>query len=427
VIVGAGFGGLWAARALAGSDADVLVLDRNNYHTFHALLYQVATGELEPEEISYPVRSILRKMPNVRFGMAEVYKVDLVSRAVETSNGPIYYEFLILATGSTTQFFDVPGATEHAFELKTLDQAIGLRNHILCCLEAATGETDAERRDRLLTFAIVGGGATGVEFAGALCELIRGPIAKDYPMLGRREIKVMLLEAGDSLLPPFGERLRNYTQRRLSKMGVGVRFGAKATAVGRDGVHLDDGVFVPTETVVWTGGVRGGPVAEASGFPITEDGRVRVSPTLQVPGHPEAYVVGDLAYTEEKDQPLPFVAQVAMQGGKAAARNIVRQMSGREPVAFKYRDKGAMATIGRKAAVARLGKREFTGFPAWLLWVGVHIFKLIGFRNRLIVLVNWAWDFVLYERGVRLILPSETCSALRSRAVVESDGEEDSE
>ena len=414
VVVGAGFGGLWAARTLSRSPVEVLLLDRNNYHTFLALLYQVATAELGPEEIAYPMRSTLRKLPNVHFAMAEVKKVDLAGDIVESDGYVIPYDFLILATGSVSHFFDMPGAAEYAFPLKTLEQAISLRNHILCCFERAVNEPDAERRQRLLTFAIVGGGPTGVEFAGAMAELVRGPLVKDFPTLDFRKVSVVLLEAADSLLSSLTERLRSYALARLSKMGVDVRLQTTVSQFTREAVHMKDGSVIPTETVVWTAGVRGDPVAQMWGLPTTRDGRVAVLPTLQVPGHPKVYVIGDLASVEEDGHPLPMVAPVATQQGVAAARNIMRQIAGRDPQPFHYQDKGTMATIGRNAAVAHLGWRDFTGFPAWALWLAVHLFRLIGFRNRLLVLINWAWDYLFYERGVRLILPVETVPASKT-------------
>lgn len=405
VVVGAGFGGLWAARTLARYPSEVLLLDRNNYHTFLALLYQVATAELGPEEIAYPMRSTLRKLPNVHFAMAEVKEVDLAGHVVESDGHVIPYDFLIVATGSVTHFFDVPGAIDYAFPLKTLEQAISLRNHILCCFERAVNEPDAERRQRLLTFTIVGGGPTGVEFAGALAELVRGPLVKDYPTLDFRKVSVVLLEAADTLLSNLPERLRSYAVARLSMMGVEVRLQTPVTQVTPEAAYLKDESIVPTETVVWIAGVRGHPMAQTWGLPTTRDGRVTVLPTLQVPGYPKVYVIGDLASVVEDEHPLPMVAPVAIQQGVAAARNIARQIAGQDPEPFHYRDRGTMATIGRNAAVAHLGRREFTGFPAWALWLSVHLLRLIGFRNRLLVLINWAWDYLFYERGMRLIFP----------------------
>jgi NADH dehydrogenase len=414
VIVGAGFGGLWAARALAHSPAEVLLVDRNNYHTFLPLLYQVAAAELEPEAIAYPVRSTLRKLPNVHFALAEVKEVDLVARVVKTTERVIPYDFLILAVGSTSNFFAVPGAAEHAFPLKTLEQGVALRNHILCCFERAVQEPDEQQRQRLLTFTIVGGGPTGVEFAGALAELIHGPIVQDYPTLDFRQVHVVLLEAMDGLLPGLPGRLRAYALARLRRMGVEVHLQAMVSQLTPEAVHLKDGTVMPTETVVWTAGVRGDPLAQRLGLPTARDGRVVVLPTLQVPSHPEVYVIGDLAYVEEEGHPLPMMGPVAIQQGESAARNIARQMAGQAPLPFHYWDRGTMVTIGRNAAVAHPFRRAFTGFPAWVLWLIFHLFKLIGFRNRLLVLINWAWDYFLYERAVRLILPlgqREQCEA----------------
>ena len=415
VIVGAGFAGLSAARALARSPVDTLVIDRNNYHTFHALLYQVAAAELEPEDISYPVRTILRRIPNARFRMGEVEGIDLDRNMVRLADGAVGYDYLVLAAGSATRFFGVAGAEQSAFELKTLDDAIALRNHVLCCLEQASNETRLGPRRSLLTFVIVGGGPTGVEFAGAISELMRGPIARDYPALDSGEIRIVLVHALDGLLVDLPGRLRQYVLRRLGGMGVEVRLGAAAAGVTPEGVLLKDGSTIPAGTVVWTAGARGGDLAERLCLPTAPDGRVRVLPSLQVPGHSRVYVAGDLAYVEEDGHPLPFVAPAAIQEGAAAGVNIGRQEAGLEPMAFRYRDKGSLATVGRMAAVARIGRREFRGFSAWLLWMWVHIFNLIGFRNRILVMVNWAWDFLLIERAVRLILPSESCREARGR------------
>jgi len=407
VIVGAGFGGLWAARALARSPVDALLIDRCNYHTFLPLLYQVAASELEPEEIAYPIRSALRKLPAVRFMMGDVRTVNLTARVVEAGGQTFPYDFLILAAGSVSHFFGVAGAAEHAFPLKTLMQGGALRNQILSCFERVVYEPDAARRGQLLTFAIVGGGPTGVEFAGALAELIRGPLVKDYPGLSFREVQVVLLEALDGLLPGLPERLQAYALTRLRQMGVDVRLRAPVSQITREAVLLRDGTSIPTRTVIWTAGVRGEPLAQAWGLPTNRAGRVAVLPTLQVPDHPEIYVVGDLAHIEQDGRPLPMIAPVAIEQGEAAGRNVLRQINGDVPLPFRYRDRGTMVTIGRNAAVACVWGRAFTGFPAWLLWLSVHLVNLIGFRNRLFVLINWAWDYFFYERAVRLILPAE--------------------
>jgi NADH dehydrogenase len=408
VIVGAGFGGLWAARALAHRPFNVTLIDRNNYHTFLPLLYQVAAAELEPEEVIYPVRSILRSLPNVGFLMAEVSRVDLEKRVAETNAGPVAYDYLILATGSSTNFFGVPGA-EYAYPLKSLDEAIRLRNHILCCFERAVPLSDPQQRKKLLSFAIVGGGPTGVEFAGALAELLRGPLRKDYSKLGLSDSKVILLEAAESLLGGLPRRLAVYALGRLRRMGVDVRLNAAVSRIEPDAVHLKDGTVVSAKTVVWTAGVRGERSAAAWGLPVDRGGRVPVEPTLQLAGHPEVYVLGDLARFEQDGRPLPMVASVAIQQATTAARNIHRQSSKQPLLPFRFRDPGMMATIGRNAAVAHFAGLSITGFPAWLAWLGVHLVKLIGFRNRLMVLTNWAWDYFLYERVVRLILPTASC------------------
>jgi NADH dehydrogenase len=408
VIIGAGFGGLWATRALAQGPFNVTLIDRNNYHTFLPLLYQVAAAELEPEEIIYPVRSILRHLPNVGFLMAEVSRIDFKKRVVETDARAVSYDYLILAAGSTTNFFGVPGA-ERAYPLKSLDEAIRLRNHILCCFERAVSLSDPEQRRRALSFAIVGGGPTGVEFAGALAELLRGPLRKDYSKLGLRDSKVTLLEAAESLLGGLPKRLGVYALNRLRRMGVEVRLSATVSRIEPDALHLKDGTVVPAETVVWTAGVRGERSAAGWGLPVDRGGRVPVEPTLQLAGHPEIYAVGDLACFAQNGRPLPMVAPVAMQQATTAARNIRRQSSGQPLMPFQFRDPGMMATIGRNAAVAHFAGLSITGFPAWLAWLGVHLVKLIGFRNRLMVLTNWAWDYFLYERAVRLILPTASC------------------
>lgn len=405
VIVGAGFGGLWAARALSGAPVDVVLLDRNNFHVFLPLLYQVAAAELEPEDIVYPVRGILRGIPNITFGMADVGGVDLAARAVEAADRVYPFDFLILAAGSTSAFFGVPGAERYAFPLKTMEEAIALRNRILGCFERAAQEEDPQVRRRLLNFVIVGGGATGVEYAGALAELIRGPLARDYPALDFREARVELLEAQGSLLPGLPERLRAYALARLERIGVSVRLNAPVSEVTSRAVRLKDGQAIPAETAVWTTGVRGESIVRSAGLPVARGERLAVLPTLQVVGHPEVYAVGDIAHVEEIGSPLPMMAPVAMQQGIAAARNILRRLGGEEPLPFRYRDPGVMVILGRNAAVARIGRFSFTGFSAWVLWLTVHIFKLIGARNRLVVLINWAWDYFFYERAQRLILP----------------------
>lgn len=414
VIVGAGFGGLWAARALANAPVDLLLLERNNYHTFLPLLYQVAAAEVEPESIVYPVRSILRRQENIRFFMSEMTGLDLEARQVKTPDHIFSYDFLILAVGSTSHFFGVAGAAEYAFPLKTLEDGIALRNHILYCFERALYESDPETRRRMLTFAIVGGGPTGIEYAGALAELIRGPLRRDYPELNMHEVSILLLEATERLLPGWPEKLQRYTEHRLRKMGVDVRTNTMVSEISGVALTLKDGAPIPTETVVWTAGVRGVYVGADNRIPITRQARVEVLPTLQVPGYPQVYVIGDLAYQKDHDAPLPMIAPVAIQQGITAAENILRQLRREAPISFVYRDPGSMVTIGRNAAVVRLGKYTFTGFPAWVVWLAVHLYKLIGFRNRLLVLLGWAWDYLFFERTVRLIFPRPDSSDSRT-------------
>lgn len=405
VIIGAGFGGLWAARSLAHAPVDVLLIDKNDYHTFLALLYQVAAAELEAEDIAYPVRSILWKFPNIDFLLAHTHRIDLTNREIETDGGTITYNYLILATGSISHSFGIPGVEDYAYGLKSLEEAVTLKNHIICCFEAAAHEADETRRRSLLTFVIVGGGATGVEYAGALSELIHGSLTQDYRSVDFSTVRIILLEALDRLVANMPERVRRYTLRRLQKMGVQVRLGAKVQEVLPEAVLLSGPETIATRTLVWTAGVRGEPTAAISEMPTQRDGRVPVLPTLQVPGWPEVYVVGDTAAIRETDHTLPMVAQVAIQSAIAAASNIHRQVTGEAPQPFHYRDRGAMITIGRNAAGAAIGSRTYTGFFAWLLWLVIHLFNLIGFRNRVMVLINWAWDYLLYERAVRFVFP----------------------
>jgi NADH dehydrogenase len=299
----------------------------------------------------------------------------------------------------------VPGAAEHAFSLKTLTEGIALRNHILRNFEKASHEDNAEERRKLLTFVVVGGGATGIEFAGALAELVHGPLRKDFPALDFRDVRVLIIETADSLLPGMAGKVRYYALNRLRDMGVDIELRSGVKEVTPESVLMEDGRSVPTRTVVWTAGVKGDPKAKLWGLPLDRNGRVPVLDTLQAPGYPNVYVVGDLAAVEEDGRQLPMIAPVAIQQGTRAARNIALQLRSRAPEPFRYRDRGMMITVGRGAAVTQLGGVTVTGFPAWILWLGVHLFKLIGFRNRLMALINWSWDYFFYERVVRLILP----------------------
>lgn len=408
VVAGAGFGGLWATRALANEQVTVYLLDKHNYHTFLPLLYQVATAELEPGLIARSVRSLVRDQRNVRVAMAAVQRIDLNRQVVYCDGQAFPYDYLILALGSTNHFFAVPGAEANCFTLKSMEEGIALRNHILRCIETASqmASESGEERRRLLTFVIIGGGPTGVEYAGALAELLLQPLAKDYPELDlRREARVILLEAADRLLLGVGGG--EYARKRLIAMGVDVRLNCAVAAVTENAVVLADGALIVTASPVWTAGVTGAPLTSDPPLARVRGGRIPVRPTLQTVDFDNVLVIGDLAYLEQDGIMLPGVAQVAMQQGVRAAANIGRMQRGLSLQPFRYRDKGAMATIGRNAAVARIGGRIFTGFIAWLLWLAVHIAFLVGFRNRLGVLLNWAWNYIFYERAVRLILPYE--------------------
>jgi NADH dehydrogenase len=411
VVVGAGFGGLWAARTIARFNVDVLLIDQNNYHTFLPLLYQVAAAELEPGEIAHPVRSILRKFPNAQFALAKVEIIDPDAKLVKTENHAIRYDYLVLSSGTVSEFFMIPGADKYALPLKTLEDAIDIRSQILARFEEAVHETDQRRREQMLTFTIVGGGPTGVEFAGALIELIRGALVRDYKTLDFQEVHVVLVEALGNLLSGFPERLQNHAAKRLTKKGVEVHLSSPVAEITSEAVLLKDGTHIPTQTVVWTAGVRGGLESNATGLPTARNGQVFVLPTLQVEGHPGIYVVGDLARLRGEKDALPMIAPVATQQGVHAAQNIIRQVSGLSPKVFHYRDRGKMVTIGRNSGVAELLGWSFTGFPAWLVWLVVHLYNLIGFRNRIFVLIDWAWDYFFFERAVRLIIPRRRMSS----------------
>lgn len=412
VIVGAGFGGLWTAKALAQKAVDVTLIDRNNYHTFFPLLYQVAAAELVPTDIAHPVRSIFRDAPNVSVRLADVERIDLDGRTVHTDRGALSYDILVVAIGSEPAFFGVPGAEEHAFPLRWMSDAIPLRHHVLTRFEAAV-TADRDDRRRLLTFAVVGGGPTGVEYAGALSELVFGPLARDFPTIPTEDVRVVLLEGADRLLAGMRDGLGRYAVERLGRRGVEVRFGAQVEEVGPRHVLLPDGERLDTETVVWTAGVRGDPRVAEWGLSVGRAGRVVVEADLSLADRPEVFVVGDLAYREDADgEPLPQVAQVAIQGGRRVGGNILLRTQGRETEPFEYKDLGMLAVIGRNAAVAQIFGRAFRGWLAWLLWLAIHIGWLIGFRNRALVLVNWGWNYLFFRRAVRLILPGASVEAV---------------
>ena len=403
VIVGAGFGGLRAARALRKAPVDVVLVDRHNYHLFQPLLYQVATAGLEPEQIARPVRAILRRQSHTEFRMTEVTGLEPGANRIVTTEGPIPYEYLILAVGGETNYFGLEGVPRHGFGLKDIPEAIRIRNHVLHAFERAMLEPDPERRRAELTFVVVGGGPTGVEMAGALSELIRLVLVKDYPRLNIKDVRVMLLEATDRLLGPMPARLRDAAAETLWRKHVEVRFGATVADYDGARVLLKSGEVIPARTLIWAAGVKAVSLTSRLGLATAQQGRVRVTPTLDVPDHPNIYVIGDAAYLEVSGATLPMMAPVAIQMAETAAVNIRRRIAGEAPVPFAYRDPGSLATIGRNAAVAYIRGIGFTGFPAWVVWLVVHIIQLIGFRNKLFVLLNWAWDYFFYERAARLI------------------------
>lgn len=405
VIAGAGFGGLAAARMLAKAPVDVLLINRTNYHGFWPLLYQVATAGLEPESIAYPVRAILRRYRNASFLLAEVTGFDFARRLVHTNTGPVSYDYLILAAGSTTNFFGNERIARYTMGMKDLNEAQRLRNHVLLCCEHAAAESDPNRRAALLTFAVVGGGPTGVELAGAFVELIRHVIRHDYPMLDVQQARVVLIEATGHILTSFPESLQRAALQRLQRMGVEVRLNAPVADADPHGLNFRDGSRLDAETIVWAAGVRGAPLADALGVTLGRGARVVVTPELTLPDDQRVFVIGDMAYLEgyRPGVAYPMVAPVAIQMGEQAARNIVAQINDQPMQPFRYVDKGQMATIGRSAAVLDAFGIRLSGWPAWAGWLFVHLMALVGFRNRALVLLNWAYSYFTYDRGVRLI------------------------
>jgi NADH dehydrogenase len=403
VIVGAGFGGIHAARALRRADVDVVLLDRNNYHLFQPLLYQVATAGLTPSEIAYPVRAILRKQRNASFRVEEVTGVDFEARTLRATSGPIPYDHLILAIGAQTNFFGLTGVERHGFALKDVRDAVAIRNHVLQCFERAVLERDPERRTALLTFVVAGGGPTGVEMAGALSELMRLVLKKDYEDLDLADVRVILVESLGRLLSGMPESLGEAARTSLERKSVRTRFGAVVEDYDGTRVRLKGGETIAACTLIWAAGAKAATLTTTLGIAMGKSARIVVEPTLQVKGHPEVWVVGDAAYLEAEGAPLPMMAPPAIQMGELAARNIERVLAGRPLVPFRFEDPGSLATIGRNSAVAYVHGMKFTGFVAWMVWLFVHLVQLIGFRNRIVVLVNWAWDYFLYERAVRLI------------------------
>ncbi len=404
VIIGAGFGGMEAARRLAHAPVLITLIDRQNYHLFQPLLYQVAIAGLVPSQIAYPVRTIFRNQHNLTFQMGEVTAIDFDARFVKLHGSVMAYDYLILSVGGQTNFLHLGSVEENAYQIKDINSAVSTRNHMLEMCERASHEADAQVRRAMLTFIVAGGGPTGVETAGALSELIRHVISKDYPHMDLDEVRVILLEASDHLMAAYPDGLRKATHRLLGRKHVEIMLNTRVTDYDGSLATLQDGSRLPSRTLIWTAGVRAADLADHLGAQQATAGRLATTSTLQLPGHPEAFAIGDAAHSvDAAGQPLPMLATVAQQEAKSVAASIRRMLRGEAPLDFRYKDPGLLATIGRNAAVARIWGLSFSGYSAWLIWVMLHIYRLIGFRNRLLVLINWAWDYIFYESQVRLI------------------------
>jgi NADH dehydrogenase len=404
VIVGAGFGGMEAARRLAKMPVRVTLVDRHNYHLFQPLLYQVAIAGLLPSQIAYPLRTIFRGQKNLTFQLGEVTEVNLGGKYIKMNGSILAYDYLVFAVGSETNFFGNKSLEQNAFQLKSIQSAVAIRNHLLKTFEDASREVDADKRNALLTYVVAGGGPTGVETSGALAELITHIMKRDYPYMDLNEVSVLLVEAGNSVMTSYPDELRKATNKLLKRKNVEVLTNTKLIDYNGQHVTFGNGGQVEANTLIWTAGVKAAGIVNRLGIDAAGSGRVRVAESLQVPNHPEVFVIGDAAYLENGNgEPLPMLSTVAIQQGKVTARNILRNINGKDPEPFRYKDPGLLATIGRNAAVARIWGLSFSGFVAWLIWVFLHIYRLIGFRNRLLVLINWAWEYFFYENQVRLI------------------------
>ncbi len=408
VVVGGGFGGLEAARALGKAPVQVTLIDRNNYHLFQPLLYQVATAGLSPADIAAPIRNILHHQRNLDVLMAEVTGVDTQGRRVLMSDRSLPYDYLILATGARYNYFGHEEWEAFAPGLKSIPDATSIREKILLAFETAEAEPDPQKREALMTFVLVGAGPTGVEMAGAIAELAHRALASDFHHINTKDAHILLLEAGPRILAAFPEKLAQDAQNELTSMGVEVRVGKPVECVDADGVMVG-GRRIASHTVIWTAGVVASAAGKWLGAEMDRVGRVKVNPDLSVPDHPEIFVIGDTALFVQDGQPLPGLSPVAMQEGRYAAELIRRRVIGAsEMPPFHYHDKGTMATVGRAFAIVDLGRFRFSGFFAWITWLTVHIFYLIGFRNRLLVLFQWAWAYLTFQRGARLITLRDT-------------------
>ncbi len=406
VIIGGGFGGLTAAQALKRAPVRITVVDRTNHHLFQPLLYQVAMAGLSPADIAAPIRSILRKQRNVTVLLAEATGVNFDRNVVYLRDSnheeEMAFDYLVLATGGRTSYFGHDDWEKFAPGLKDLDDAVEIRRRVLLAFEAAEKEQDPQRRREMLTFVVVGGGPTGVELAGAIAELARYVLARDFRRINPGSAEILLLEGGPRILPTFTPDLSQSAHRQLNDLGVEVRVNSQVTNINENGVYIGE-EMIRAATVIWGAGVRATALTKTLGVELDRAGRVRVQPDLSLPGHENVFAIGDMTILLQDGKPLPGVSPVAMQMGRSVARNIHNDLEGKKREYFRYFDKGSMATIGRKAAIAELGKLHLSGFIAWVAWLTVHIFFLIGFRNRVAVIFNWAWSYFTYQRGARLI------------------------
>ena len=403
VIVGGGFGGLLAARTVARNPVQVTLIDRQNFHTFQPLLYQVATAGLSPGEIAAPIRWILRRRRNVEVLMSEVQDFDLSRKVVKLPDGEVAYDYLIVASGASHAYFGHDEWEPFAPGLKTIEDALEIRRRVLLAFELAERQAADGKEQVQLNFVVVGGGPTGVELAGTLAEIARRALANEFRSIDPRKTRIVLLEGGPRILPAYPEDLSRSAEEQLQRLGVEVHTSALVTEIAPGAVQMGKTRW-PAAVILWAAGVAASPLGKKLGAPVDRAGRVLVNPDLSLPGHPEVFVIGDLAaLKDENGKWLPGVAPVAMQEGKATAHNIAAELRGEPRKNFHYFNKGNLATIGRAAAVAEFGKIHISGFVAWLAWLFIHIFFLIGFRNRIIVLVQWAWSYFTYERGARLI------------------------
>lgn len=412
VIVGAGFAGLYCARALRRAAVSITILDRKNHHLFQPLLYQVATAALNPSDIAAPIRSILRGQNNVTVLLEEVTSIDPVQSSVFVSSGTLTYDYLVVATGATHSYFAHPEWAEFAPGLKTIEDAIDIRRRVLLSFEAAEKEPDLERRKELLTFAVVGGGPTGVELAGSLAEISRHTLSRDFRRIRSSDARVILIEGLDRILPAYSQDLSRKGEKQLERLGVEVMKGSRVSSIDREGLWIGE-TRIAARTVLWAAGVQASPLAAALGVPLDRAGRVIVNPDLTIPLRENVFVIGDLAAVRWKDGLVPGVAPAAIQEGRYVARAITNRSDGTPSTDFQYRHKGSLATIGRAAGVAEIGKLELSGPIAWLAWLFIHLVFLIGFRNRLLVIIQWAWSYLTYKRGARLITGEREGSTTR--------------